>query len=324
MLRARMGPVATGFFVVGALVVLSTTGPGRGKDDAVEDAVISPDGKYFAKSTFQGTTIYEIQTGKVKTQLQAAALARLRFSADSKYLATGQLTELTLWDVKKGKPIGVWKGTNRRWFRIDFAQDGSKLAACDDKSLRVWDVTTQKLLLTIALPYETASLALSCDGTMMAVGGTEAKAEEPRYHEIKIWQIPSGKLQAVLKGPYCIVKSLAFSPDGNYLASGLSNQMSQFWDLRKQKELWRQNVRNVDHGILAFSRDGKELFVGGYHSITVLDATSGTAIKTQDVRGGPITSFTAAAKPGYLLFSQKQGIQSIDLASGQQRVVFPK
>src|SRR5262245_56857968 len=82
---------------------------GQGGGDHVESAVISPDGKYFAQSTGFGTTIHEVGTGNKVRELPGAAASNLKFSADAKYLVSGRVTDLTLWDWVAGKSLATWK-----------------------------------------------------------------------------------------------------------------------------------------------------------------------------------------------------------------------
>jgi WD40 repeat protein len=132
--------------------------------------------------------------------------------------------------------------------------------------------------------------------------------------------VPSGKLLTTLQGPeYCIVKSLAFSPDGEYLATGLSVQASRLWAVSARKEVWRQEVGNVDYDILTFSADGKQLIVGGFQSLCRLDVEKGNVLKKHELPGSPITSLAATAKPALLFVTKKDSVYSIDLGSGKEQ-----
>lgn len=285
-----------------------------------QNAVISPDGKYFAQSTGSSTTIFEVETGKTWKELKGTSASNLKFSSNSKFLASGNVSELVLWDCAEGKALATWKGDNRWSFKMDFSQDGSLLAARDDRSLRVWQTAKQQLVLTIPMPYEMDSLAFSPNGKFLAVAGTEIKEKEPRGHEIKVWEVPSSKLLMTLQGPeYCIVKSLAFSPDGEYLATGLSMPAARLWAISTRKEVWKQEVESVDYNILTFSADGKELIVGGYQSLIRLDVEKGKVLKKHELPGSPITSVAATAKPALLFVTKKNSVSSIDLESGKEQ-----
>jgi WD40 repeat protein len=303
------------------------------EDKDVQDAAVSPDGKYYARSTGFGTDIYDIQSGNKIKALVGAAPANLKFSPDSKLLATAQFTELNLWDLGEGKALATWKGTNRYNFSVAFSGDGALLAAGDDNALRIWDTATQKELLKIGIPGELEGLAFAPDGKYVAAGTIEGKREDSRFHEIRIWEIPSGKVHAALRGPeYCYVNSLAFSPGGMLLASGISTSACRLWDLQAKKEVWIGKLPNVD-GILSFTPDGKQLVVGGYTALAVLDTKDGKIAKqfrfpdleaTFGKRSEPIASLTTNSIPGQVVVATRKSVRSVDLTSGAQMMLFPK
>ncbi len=292
-------------------------------DRLVFDAVVSADGNYYARSTPYGTAVYDLRTGQKYREPKGAAFSHLRISADARYLASGTPVELTLWDLAAGKPLATWKGKNRWSFKTDFSPDGTLLAAIDDESLRVWDVATRQELFKKPLPEEMNCVAFSPDGKLVAVAGAETREKEPRDHEIKIWEVPTGKFHASLKGPdYCIVRSMTFSPDGAKLATGLSVATVRAWDVRAKKEAWKQKV-NTDYRLLAYAKDGKQLVVGGFEHLAVLDAASGAVVKTHKLLGSPVVNFVPGG-PGQLLYAKKQVAEGFDLATGASRRLFPR
>lgn len=70
------------------------------------------------------------------------------------------------------------------------------------------------------------AMALSADGQRLVTGGTD--------QQIRIWQLPEGKLQAEWSTPSPI-SALAFSPDGRLLASGNYDHRIQLWDLQHER-----------------------------------------------------------------------------------------
>lgn len=70
------------------------------------------------------------------------------------------------------------------------------------------------------------AMALSADGQRLVTGGTD--------QQIRIWQLPEGKLQAEWSTPSPI-SALAFSPDGRLLASGNYDHRIQLWDLQNKR-----------------------------------------------------------------------------------------
>ncbi|MGA1284293.1 MAG: hypothetical protein ACO34J_09570 [Prochlorothrix sp.] len=70
------------------------------------------------------------------------------------------------------------------------------------------------------------AMALSADGQRLVTGGTD--------QQIRIWQLPEGKLQAEWSTPSPI-SALAFSPDNRLLASGNYDHRIQIWDLQDER-----------------------------------------------------------------------------------------
>jgi uncharacterized caspase-like protein len=100
------------------------------------------------------------------------------------------------------------------------------------------DVATGKLIKsfdreTIAGHVNTASLALSSDGNFIAAGpGQRATSSGDIGQEsgIHIWDVKSGKLLHILRGHEGNVYALAFTADGQWLASGSLDGTIRYWD----------------------------------------------------------------------------------------------
>jgi WD40 repeat protein len=287
-------------------------------------AAISPDGKHLARSTGFGISSYDLETGNPIPMLGGGGARPVEFSKDSKHIAAGYLDKVCLWDFREKKLLATWTAKNRWGFRLAFSKDGTILAAADDNFLRVFDVLTYKTLLNVPIGFEHDSVAFSPDGKVVVLGGTPKKEEGPGWHEIKMWDIKSGKLLSTLKGEkYCIVNSLAFSPDGNLLATGLSVQLCQMWDCTKQKILWTTEVGNA-YQRLAMVDEGKKVVVAGYQSLAVLDSSNGAKLAKYEFEGSTIECFVSLGNDRPLLVATKNVVYSLDLRSGNKQKVFPK
>src|SRR5262249_15169448 len=73
--------------------------------------------------------------------------------------------------------------------------------------------------------------ALSSDGRLAAVGGATHGAKDGSY-AIYLISIESGKLLSVFDGHSGSINSLAFSPDGKWLASGSMDKSIRIWNIR--------------------------------------------------------------------------------------------
>ncbi|MHC5743364.1 MAG: WD40 repeat domain-containing protein [Nostoc sp.] len=57
-------------------------------------------------------------------------------------------------------------------------------------------------------------------------------------HSLKLWNINTGKLINTLAGHRSHVCAIAFSPDGQHLASGSADGTVKLWDLNTRQELY--------------------------------------------------------------------------------------
>ncbi|MFN3393800.1 MAG: WD40 repeat domain-containing protein, partial [Candidatus Thermochlorobacter sp.] len=104
------------------------------------------------------------------------------------------------------------------------AQQDILVSASNDKTVRVWDLKTQRLLRVLRPPINLANdgmlycAAISPDGKTVACGGwTGYDWDGDNY--IYIFDPVTGKLLRRLKGPGGVINHLVFSQDGKYLAA---------------------------------------------------------------------------------------------------------
>ena len=79
---------------------------------------------------------------------------------------------------------------------------------------------------------------------------------------MKIWDSATGKELFALKGHAGEVSSVAFSPDGQRLASASDDQTVKIWDSATGKELFALKGHAGEVMSVAFSPDGQRLASG--------------------------------------------------------------
>lgn len=114
-----------------------------------------------------------------------------------------------------------------------------------------------RLKLAHTLKEHTATIraiAMSPDGKLLASGGLDEK--------IRIWDVKTGTVRALLTGHRGAVRVVCFSPDGNLLASGAygrEDDIVRLWDIATGKQKAELTSTPTATRQIAFSPDGKTL-----------------------------------------------------------------
>lgn len=158
--------------------------------------------------------------------------------------------QLNVIDLSTGST--VWSTTDRvddntPLYHVAISPDGALVARTgSDDRLVVWKTGQQKSLFSATLSGDGLAVAFSPDGKMIAFG-----RERLKLLSVSDWNfLESFNLERL--------QVLEFSPDGNYLASGLREGGISLLDLSSKKHtVLRGHVWNVTS--VAFGRDGESM-----------------------------------------------------------------
>ena len=169
--------------------------------------------------------IFEGHTGSIRS---------VAFSHDGETILTGSDdTTACIWYSKTGKLIRTFTGHTKNINSVAFSPDGQTiLTGSDDKTACLWNSKTGELITTlIGHPGSIRSAAFSPDGQTIVTGSWGEITDAGSWVKTAcLWNSKTGELLTTLIGPSKPISSVAFSPDGNILATGASsNGTTHLW-----------------------------------------------------------------------------------------------
>ena len=204
---ARIWRVSTG----------ALTAPLVGHRNLVLDVAFSPDGNWVVTSSADGTArTWTTEDGHPRATLvgHRDPVRSASFSPrGDEVLTVGGDGTARVWDggttpelAPVANAVGKLAGNPAR---VVSTPDGEITARAAGKTI-VLDTPEGNVVLR-GHDDRVNALAVSPDGTLLASAS--------RDHDLRLWELPSGRLRSVLKGHFGSVADVRFSPDGRWLVS---------------------------------------------------------------------------------------------------------
>lgn len=232
----------------------------QGHSAAISYVALSPDGDYFATSSYDKTIkVWDIRTGTIlRTIKQNSLIDAVCYTPDAEHIVTGgQDGIVNIWNVM-GKHIMSLKGHTNHVNHVTASPNGEIIAtASDDKTIRLWKPSTRKCIKILKghvggvtqvsfSPNGKSLLSSSEDGT------------------IRLWKISDGSCLKIFSEHSDKVLSVEFSPDGLSFMSTSADKTIKIWDIQsdQSKNTLIGHTDRVTGG--SFSPDGKYIATGSY------------------------------------------------------------
>ena len=286
----------------------------EGHTSAVSSLAFSAEGT-LASASLDGTIrLWDTSTGREKLAIEAHEhhISSVVYSPDGKTLASAGADNLIrFWDAATGRHKLIIAGHSTYVRSVVFSPDGRTLASGGSAgSIRLWDVDNARLKQTISGVVYKTTVAFSTAGKMIA-GAGRVRVYDDEARRSGLWDAATGQPKhdffsswpdEVEDYSFENFFSIAFSPDGNSIATSVMFRVNDHFDNRTSRLLvWDAttgqlkldvNRKNANSFFgepkgypLAYSPNGEMLAVGS----KIYNATSGRWQRTLQTSVGAIT-----------------------------------
>jgi WD40 repeat protein len=217
--------------------------------------------------------LWDVESGKLLGTSQALSdlIYGVGFSPDGRRLAAGDTDGLLwVWDLAAPLEAGPLLSLDNGGVIVSLSfnpappSPGVHVLATGSGfgAIRVWDVDTGTLVREMEGSHNSVQAVYSPDGSTLAAGDSGWAEEFP----VRLWDPGSGELRRTLMGHTKDVDGLAFTPDGQVLASGDWDGFTRLWDVATGKQLQvleqSSSVKSA-----AFHPDGGRLVTAGFDGL---------------------------------------------------------
>jgi WD40 repeat protein len=207
---------------------------------SITHAAVSPDGLSAAATADGVVYLFDARTGLLKGTFQGTK---------------GEIRPLVLPRAATSRIAS--HGRQGEVHGLAFRLGGRQLVAGGaDRTVRVWDVSTGKLLRELSGPRTAVVSVAVHPGNGQVVAATLDGA-------VLVWDDTSAEPTVRLPGHVDAVHALCFSPDGRRLASAGVDRRVRVWDTEAWQEVLTLSGPEGGVACVTFSADGRRLAAGG-------------------------------------------------------------
>ncbi|MDE2889987.1 MAG: hypothetical protein OXR72_17430, partial [Gemmatimonadota bacterium] len=280
--------------------------PGLGYIYAV---AFSPDGTKVASSHSGGGVVrlWDVASHRLITERPHGTAASVAFSPDGSIIGLSRTegslgtADFSLWNYARDNYGAYWDDASSGTYSLAFSPDGSTFAVGPTQinyTVDIWRMQPDLSSVTSVSSLEghtgaVTSLAFSRDGSKLAAVDS--------WNTVRVWDLQTETQTTVSKFPDTVY-SIAVSPDGSTIASGVYGSTSpaapkdktvRLWDTATHTEIAQLQGHSEIVFSVAFSPDGSRIASGSKDGTVRLWDTT-TQSETAQLRGHTETVFSVA------------------------------
>jgi WD40 repeat protein len=239
----------------------------------------------------------------------------LEFAPDGRTLYIGRDRWVGRWNLDATpQPAPITAHTDEAW-SAEFSYNGLNLVTSSDdtddrQTLKLWtvDPASRVAPLTLRLGWHAHNATVS-DTAFSPDGKAVATVSLEPTHSVMLWDAASGRLLDELLGHTDWVRSVAFSPNGKWLATAGCDRTVRIWDVAARACVHILTGHTNKIRSVAFSRDGAQLTSAGNDGfIHTWDVETGSLLRSLDARENIVdvkysndgSTIAAAGASGYV------------------------
>jgi eukaryotic-like serine/threonine-protein kinase len=232
----------------------------------------SPDERYIASGSEDKTVrVWDATTGKDLFSPYTRHTDKVRsvaWSPKGQYIASGSTDHTVhVWDATTGIDLtySPYKGHTSTVITVAWSPDGQYIASASiDKTVKVWSLTNGQAVFTLTPQllsyYGERAVAWSPDGKYIVSGDDD--------HTVYLWDATNlsdtNKPRWIRQflghpGHMNYVQSVAWSPDGQHIASGSLDSTVKIWNVATGGLIFTYNHHNQQVWSVAWSPDGRRI-----------------------------------------------------------------